>query len=168
MHPFLRWLRTHHMSHDCMSTRLRLPPSIACSVRRPKGSTFYVLDCDRCSDFLKGQGRGRKRPDFLLFLERQGRLLIVVLEVTGGREVEPDKGEQIEHGLQILEEYLNADPGFIQSLDCEAFILHSGRVRTDDIRRLRRPFNFRRKALSPVVDRCGRLLNELLMRWPKR
>jgi hypothetical protein len=164
MHPFLNWLLTCHRDHCCLTKSPR-PWGVACQIQWPRDSTFHVLACDACPDFLH---RGRKRPDFFLFLERQGRLLIVVLELTRG-VVEPDKRDQIEAGLQTLrEEYL--DPfkrGPRLALEVEAFILHSGGVRNEDVRRLQKPLLFMGKPLIPLVDSCGRRLGNLLAHWPE-
>jgi hypothetical protein len=165
MHPFLSWLLTHHNAHGCLTATPRRW-NIKCSIRWPKDSAFRILDCDRCPDFRQGQGQGGKRPDFLLFWERRGRLLVVVLELTRGA-VEPDKRDQIAEGLRILEGYLaqsNRGPHLL--LDVHAFILHSGHVSSVDVRRLQRPLPFRGNRLQPVVDRCGHYLGDLLARWP--
>jgi hypothetical protein len=104
MHPFLSWLLTHHNAHGCLTATPRRW-NIKCSIRWPEDSAFRILDCDQCPDFRQGQGQGGKRPDFLLFWERRGRLLVVVLELTRGA-VESDKRDQIAEGLRILEGYL--------------------------------------------------------------
>lgn len=162
MHPFLNWMLNSHRGHRCLAPA----PSrwgVSCSVRWPRGPAFYVLDCDRCPDF-----QNRKRPDFLLFLERRELLLIVVLELTEGT-VRSDKRDQIEAGLQKLEEYLNAwstQSGGNVSPSVHGFVLHNVAVRNADLHSLRRPLPFRGKTLSLVVDRCGRRLSDLLNESP--
>lgn len=163
MHPVLQWLLHHHGAHGCLASR-PLRWGVDCQVQWPKDA--HLLDCDRCPDFLHGSSHGQKRPDFLVFLERQGELLVLVLELTQGR-VDRHKRAQIAQGLQVLSQMLS-QCGARSQLSVEVFLLHSGHIRSADVHRLRRPMPFRGKPLSPVMDRCGRLLNDLLECWPSR
>jgi hypothetical protein len=165
MHPFLNWLLTHHKDHRCLTKSPR-PWGVSCRIQWPREPAFYVLACDACPDFLQGQGQGRKRPDFLLFLERQEWLLIVVLELTSG-VVEPDKRAQLAEGLRTLEGYLDQPGHFSRKIVIRPWILHSGGVRTEDVRRLQQPLSLMGKLQRSVVDRCGRLLGNLLAHWPQ-
>jgi hypothetical protein len=162
MHPFLNWLLTHHDAHGCLTaTPRRSRWNIKCSIQWPKDSAFRLLDCDQCPDFRQGQGG--KRPDFLLFWERPGQLLIVVLELTGGA-VEPDKRDQIAAGLRILEGYLaqfNRGPrAYVYAL-----ILHSGSMRSANVDYFQQPLPFRGKRLWLIVNRCGDKLKKILEDW---
>lgn len=160
MHPFLNWLLTHHDDHGCLTATPRRW-NIKCSIQWPKDSAFRILDCDQCPDFRQGQGG--KRPDFLLFWERPGQLLIVVLELTRGA-VEPHKRDQIAAGLRILEGYLaqfNRGPrAYVHAL-----ILHSGHMRSANVHHLQQPLPFRGKRLWLIVNRCGDKLKEILEDW---
>jgi|FaiFalDrversion3_1042247.scaffolds.fasta_scaffold20813_1 hypothetical protein len=169
MHPFLNWLLTHHRDHRCL-TAVPQRWAVECQIQWPQDPTFHILDCDRCPDFLQGQSQGRKRPDFLLFLERKNRVLVLILELTRGA-VEPDKRDQIAEGLRTLEGYLaqpGDEPHLFRSVDVHAWILHSGHVRNEDMRRLQQPLALGGRPLRPVVDRCGRLLRDLLAHWPQK
>jgi hypothetical protein len=62
----------------------------------------------------------------------------------------------------------HSGPPFKSPDPLNKYILHSGSVRTENVRHLKQPLRLTEKSKCPVVvDRCGHLLGNLLAHWPQ-